>query len=136
MGEWGHEVFENDDAGDWVYDLEEVGADHIAATLAAVADAGDADLDAGTACEGLAAAETVARLLGRPGQKDAYTESLDSWIASHPVSPSPELVRAAPSAVDRVLGEKSELAELWAETDSGSAWRTSVEGLRMRLMPD
>ncbi|MEM7201337.1 MAG: DUF4259 domain-containing protein [Planctomycetota bacterium] len=136
MGAWGYDVFENDTAGDWVYELEERGADQIAATLAAVKSVGDGYLDADSACEGLAAAETVARLLGRPGQRDSYTESLDAWIASNSMTPSTDMITAAIAAVDRVLGQHSELAELWGDSADAGTWRASVAGLRRRLTPE
>ena len=132
MGSWGEDVFENDDAGDWVYDLEKNGIDYVSTTLASVTTCNDY-LDAGTACEGLAAAEAVARMLGRPGQNDAYTESLDAWLSSNGIKPSPELVEAAVATVDRVLADNSELVELWEDAGDSDGWRTCVDGLRQRL---
>ena len=42
MGAWDVGAFDNDDAMDWVADLERRGEDAVRAALAAVADAGDA----------------------------------------------------------------------------------------------
>lgn len=136
MGAWGHDVFENDSAVDWVYELEEQGAALISTTLESVLQAGGDFLDADIASEGLAAAEALARLLGRPGQTDPYTESLDAWIASNRFEPSPNLIKAAVASLDLVLGANSELAELWAEEEESlGRWRSAVEGLRLRLVP-
>ena len=134
MGAWGLDVFENDAACDWVYDLESKGADHISATLESVLSVGNEFLAADIGSQGLAAVEVVARLLGQPGQSGNSTESLDAWLASNSFTPSADLTKAAVATIEAVLGAKSELAELWAEEPESSAqWRESVEGLRRRL---
>jgi hypothetical protein len=133
MGAWGSDTFENDTACDWSASLE--GSDDfdvIEQAFAAVEEVGDEYLDADVACEGLAACDAVARLLGRFGQRDAYTESLDQWIRAHPLQPSPALVQRALSTLARIVGENSELADLWDESPDG-AWRAKVEELRNRL---
>jgi hypothetical protein len=94
---------------------------------------GDCYLDSDPACEALAACEVIARLKGNTGPRDASTETVDAWVAAHPQPVSPDLVRLATAAIDRILGENSELAELWAESDSADEWRTAVEDLRRRV---
>ncbi|MFH8500527.1 DUF4259 domain-containing protein [Streptomyces coeruleorubidus] len=42
----------------------------------------------------------------------------------------------AVEALDRVVAEKSELAELWDETPSGPQWRQSISRLRAVLAPE
>lgn len=133
MGAWGSDTFENDTACDWSAALEE--SDSLSAieeAMAAIEGVGGKYLDADLACEALAACDAIARLLGHYGQKDAYTEGLDQWIQAHPLLPTPELVGRALSTLDRIVGEKSELAELWDENPD-EAWRASVERLRKRL---
>jgi hypothetical protein len=39
----------------------------------------------------------------------------------------------AVEAIDAVLGESSELAELWDEGQEGPVWRQSVERIRSRI---
>src|SRR5918996_298232 len=65
MGAWGAGIFDNDDAADWVYELEQAGDDSVLAeTLAAVANAGaDAYVEAPDAAAALAAAAVVAAAL-------------------------------------------------------------------------
>ncbi|MBX3468564.1 MAG: DUF4259 domain-containing protein [Planctomycetes bacterium] len=106
----------------------------VEAALAAVeAVGGDAYLDADVACEALAACEVLARLAGRPGYQNAYTESVDDWVAAHAdLAVPPALVARATAVIDRVLGERSELAELWDEGD-GAPWRATVDDLRRRV---
>jgi hypothetical protein len=132
MGAWGYGTFENDVAADWVYGLESEGLEHIPATLRAVLEDDDY-LDSDIASEGLAAAEVVARLSGRPGEDVGDVEELDAWLGSNRIEPPPEWVAAALAAVDRVVAPNSELADLWGETEDVAAWRASVADLRQRL---
>jgi hypothetical protein len=89
--------------------------------LSAVEGAGDY-LRAYDACEALAACEVLARL-----REFGY-----EWVSSHPIAPSAPLLSRACGAIDRILGENSELRQLW--DDSGSAeWIEGVEDLRRRL---
>lgn len=69
MGAWGVGSFENDDAGDWVWELEEAGdGSFLVDTLQPVADAAaDKYVEVGEAACALAAAEVVAAALGQPG---------------------------------------------------------------------
>lgn len=134
MGAWSTGIFDNDTACDWAYGLEEA-RDHglIERTLDAVLDAGDDCIDASDAEEALAAADTLARLLGRGGVRNAYTEAVDAWVAAHPQPPSAALLDKARRTVARVLGEQSELRELWEESGDGGDWRAAVEDLQARL---
>ncbi|MCA9631806.1 MAG: DUF4259 domain-containing protein, partial [Myxococcales bacterium] len=106
---------------------------YVASTLAKATTPSTEYLEAPDACEVLAACDVVARLRGQIGQKDAYTEEVDAWVTSQAVHPDPQLIASAVAALDRVLGENSELAELWDESDEGQAWRLSVQALRQRL---
>ena len=134
MGAWDVGTFDNDTACDWGFELAET-ADTglVASTLARALEAGGADLEAGVACEALAAAEVVARLRGRWGERNAYTETVDAWVEAHPAEPSPELVSQALAAIDRVLAEPSELLDLWSDGDDLASWRAAVADLRARV---
>ncbi|MBI2825483.1 MAG: DUF4259 domain-containing protein [Planctomycetia bacterium] len=69
---------------------------------------------------------------GNPGYANAYTEKVDLWVAAHPLTPPGELLKRAEAAIDRVLGERSELRELWNDEGAGT-WLTSVDDPRRRL---
>jgi hypothetical protein len=97
-----------------------------------VLDVGEDYLDATEAEEGIAAADTLARLKGRFYVRNSYTKSLDAWVERHPITPSAELVEAAVQAIDRILSEPSELLELWSEGDS-SEWLKQMVALKERL---
>ena len=61
----------------------------------------------------------------------AYTEKVDLWVADRrKLKPSPELLQKAVAAIDRILGEDSELCELWEGND---AWHEAMQDLRARL---
>lgn len=134
MGAWDVGTFDNDTACDWAYALEgQPDTALVAATLAQVLAAGADDLDADVASEGLAAAEVVARLRGNWGERNAYTETVDRWVESHPGEPPAGLVAAALAAVDRVLTAPSELLELWSESEDFGRWQEGMAALRRRL---
>lgn len=130
MGTWSHEPFGNDSANDWAYDLEESrDFSLVAAALKRAADA-EVDLDEDEAVEAVAAAEVLAKALGRGTQSDAYTEKVDAWLASISAKPSPDLLQLAQRALARVLAPESELRELWEETEHFAQWESSIVALQ------
>ena len=133
MGAWGVLAFDNDQANDWAYDLED--RDDLSLVEEAFEAVGNIDgyLDSGEACNALAACEVVARINGKPGYKNAYTKNVDEWVAARSLELSPELLARANGAIDRILADDSELKELWAETDTYARWMESVEDLRQRM---
>ncbi len=134
MGAWDVGTFDNDTACDWTYGLEEHSdTSLVEAALDAILSTGSDYLDADVACEGLAAAEVVARLRGNWGARNAYTETVDQWVDAHPSTPPDDLVGRAVSAIDRVLSEPSELLELWSESQDLAGWQASVADLRARV---
>jgi len=86
----------------------------------------------GTACNALAAGEVIARLRGRPGYKNAYTEKVDEWVAAHPIVPPDRLVARGEGVITRILGPDSELRELWADAGD-EEWLVAVDDLRRRM---
>lgn len=134
MGAWEVGTFDNDTAGDWGYELEaQSDTSIVSAALVSVLDCGAEYLDSDIACEGLAAAEVVARLRGNWGVRNSYTETIDTWVEGHPNQSSTELVSQAVAAIDRVMTEPSELLELWSESDDCESWRDAVADLKQRV---
>ncbi|SDY70708.1 protein of unknown function [Lysobacter sp. yr284] len=133
MGAWGVGTFENDDALDWLGDLTDT--DDSAAVRARLAQALASDcLDAPDATTALAAAETVLSMLDAPTPSLAWHEEFAAWLPRHAAVADAALGAAAVDAVDRVLGEDSELRELWDETDDAGDWRAAVAALRSALV--
>ena len=132
MGAWAEDTFGNDTACDWIGTfLESPGLDTVQGAISAVLDAEDY-LDSDDACDCLAACEELARLQGKWGLRNAYSEDLDAWIAANPTGVPDELKNAADSAIERILGADSELPELWDEGGRNDAWHDAIDDLRVR----
>jgi hypothetical protein len=132
MGAWGTGNFDNDTACDWAYELEESSdLSVIERSINAVFDEDYIDADYG--CEALAAIDTITRLKGNSGIKNSYTETIDKWVSENPLEVPSELIEKAKKAVPLILGENSELFELWSESDELDSWKSEVESLLNRL---
>ncbi len=131
MGAWGQGNFENDDALDWLDTLTQ-GAD--LAPADAVFDATlsnpEAYIDAPVCSEVLAAAEVVAALHGKP--LEPVHEALKMWMPGKP-PPPPATLDASRRAV-AALRERSELRDLWEESDQLEPWLQVIDDLLARLV--
>jgi hypothetical protein len=132
MGTWAHRSFDNDDAMDFADEL--CGAEivePIVIALRAVIRVGDDYLEAPKAVKGLAAAEVMAALLGKPAAK--LPEEVIQWVKNRK-APDEELARKARQVVTRILRD-SELKDLWGESaDLGLLWQEDAENLLRRLV--
>lgn len=136
MGAWSPEPFGNDAALDWAADLVEAdGLAFLAATFEAVLEDEGDYLDAELGEVGMAAAEVVARLLGRPVPGAGLPEALAAWLAGagRELTVPAGLPVQALAALARIAGEASELYELWSETDALDEWLAQVAALRGAL---
>jgi len=134
MGTWAVDAFGNDDAADWASELD--GAedlDPLAAAIERVLEYGDDYLEAPDATVALAAIDVLACLLGRPATKSAYPEGVERWVAESELVPPPELVEQSLAVIARILGENSELKELWEDSDDHDDWLAAMADLRARL---
>jgi Domain of unknown function (DUF4259) len=130
MGAWGAGSFDNDDAMDWVIGLTEGSGDTLLReALAPVVSAGDRDLEAPDCSIAIAAAESIAAARGRPTA--SLPEEVAEWVTKKPIVAT-DLVVLASTAVDRIA-RKSELKDLWEESDSADDWRAAMTDLRKRL---
>jgi hypothetical protein len=137
MGAWGAGSFENDTALDWadsVQSLADVGRPF--ERLKAASEAGETYyVDADFACELIAAAETVAMLMGR--RIPDFPERLHRQLAEAG-EPDDPLFHQARNAVCHVM-RHSELAELWEEAAAETGtneWHVAITNLVDRLNPD
>jgi hypothetical protein len=122
--------FENEDALDWVSELERAkSSSFIAETLRVVTERGDEYLDANEASRALAAAEVVAAL-NHAGSLHLPVE-VKQWISRHQVG-SPSLTQLALKAVQRIE-TASELSEMWDESERADEWYEVLENLEARL---
>jgi hypothetical protein len=136
MGAWGTGFFEDDGAFDFMEEIES--SDRPKETIAAafrVAIDGDY-LDSDEASAVTVAAAYVDRFVNgtkfsAPDDDDPL--EVDSFPDRHPDQDLSDLRGMAVRALQKVLGDDSELKELWAETDELAAWQGGVEELIERL---
>lgn len=127
MGAWVASAFENDDALDWISELEGGTVDLVRFALAVT----KSDyLESPDGSVAIAAAEVVAAAVGSPAV--SLPASVTRWVDARGASIADTDVVLALAALARVTGENSELAELWAEGNDRE-WSQSVEDLRSRL---
>ena len=130
MGAWGANIFQNDDAMDFVFELSEAdGWKLVRRTLRECLAEGYTD--AGQSAMTLAAAEAVAAAKGQAA-KD-LPPAIVSWVAQHREELPAGLEDRAREAVEKILDdEESELRQLWAEEDH-AAWTAAIDDLINRL---
>lgn len=127
MGTWGLKTFENDHASDWAMDLLST---HKLEFLNSSFHQKEIDdyLEAPGAEVILCAAEVVAGLAAKP--RESIPKEILNWIGNHKNSDISKLIPIAITKVQRVIAEKSELNELWAENkEDYAAWRKDVNQL-------
>ena len=133
MGTWGLGSFENDDAADWVYELETVEDLSVCRNTFLSVMTEDEYLEQDQGARVIAAAEVIAALAG--SLRHNLPEGVESWLTAHPLSPDADDHTLALSAIDRVLAPNSELRALWAEVGDG-LWESEIDDLRQRLSRD
>lgn len=134
MGTWSAQPFGNDTAADWAWGLDDSkDFAYIEAALDTALANAEEYLEAPEAEEAVAAIATLAKLQGNEVQSDSYTESADRWIASIGQKPSPALLGRARAVIDAVLGQNSELRELWEESGDAGEWLAAMASLKSAL---
>ncbi|MEP3478735.1 MAG: DUF4259 domain-containing protein [Fuerstiella sp.] len=133
MGAWAEDTFGNDTTCDWIGTfLDDPGLPAIQTAIQAVL-ATDDYLESDEACDCLGACEVIARLQGKWGLRNAYSEDLDKWIDANPTDVPDDLKTAADTAIKRILGPESELPELWDEGGRNEDWHKAMDDLRERI---
>ncbi|MFZ6005356.1 MAG: DUF4259 domain-containing protein [Actinomycetota bacterium] len=135
MGAWGEGPFDNDDAGDWAYEFDDVDEATGLQILAEALDLGGSDeyIEAPEGTTAVASAAVVSWLHDPGAIPDSpYGEAAIAWVRRANPKPNASLVEAALVALDRVRSDRSELAELWAESED-VAWRESLAQIETRL---
>jgi hypothetical protein len=134
MGAWGIGVFDNDDAVDWVSKLANAdSSDVLSGAIDAVTNA-DEYLETPEGSRLLCACEVIAALNGQPSTN--LPDEVRQWVKSHEMLDIAVLIPVALQAIDRVLGEDSELNQLWRESENEyPMWRETVLSIKGRLRP-
>lgn len=131
MGAWGHGSFDNDDACDWLYELETASdISVLQRALQIVVDSNDDYLEAPACSNAIAAAEVIAALQGQPTEH--LPENAILWIEAHRDLDVSSLLLPAQLALQRIR-LNSELQELWDESDDPADWYATLDDLSARL---
>lgn len=133
MGAWGTGPFDNDDSGDWLFELvESLGLNLPERSIELVALAPpERYVDITEAANAIAAAETLAALIGRP--HTSLPEEVHLWLDANALEvPSADLLALARRAITRVRTD-SELQQLWGESPDFPAWDGHLQSLISRL---
>ena len=133
MGAWAEDAFGNDTACDWAANFaDDPGLEKVEEAIDSVIQSEDY-LDADQASECLVACEIVARLKGNWGTKNTYSEQIDKWVESVQITPSSELIDKSKNAIHKILGDDSELKELWDEDGENKKWHNEINNLLERV---
>lgn len=128
MGAWGVGTFDNDDAGDWLYDLEETNDLSLIDQSLTLE---DDYIEAPDGCNALAAAEIIAALMGKTRKN--LPENAAKWVNDNKEHPANQLKEKAIKAIGKVLSENSELIELWEEGSDFDGWKKDVNEIKKLL---
>ncbi len=130
MGAWGIDVFDNDEASDWLHELGTSG--DIGLLSESLASAAAPYLEAPEAERLLCAAAAIAASLEKTAGGEP--EKLMEWAVASNKDEVRALVPEAIAGVSRVLADESELRELWQENEEEyPAWESQLKGLIERL---
>lgn len=131
MGAWGFGSFENDDALDWVVDLEQTDDFSLLIDTFNEIIAEDIDcLEAPECSMAIAASEVVAAL--KTGDYSGLPENLKNWIKGKE-PPSESLINKARNSITKILND-SELKELWEEnTELFPKWVAILKEIQKKL---
>jgi Domain of unknown function (DUF4259) len=132
MGFWGLTTFENDDAMDWIEELQEHGSLEFLAASLTPEEVDGFYLEAPEGVGILCAAEVIAGAIS--DDTSSLPEEARSWLAENSGLDFSSLASLAQSKLDRVLAEHSELYELWQEDPATvSQQQNAVAHLRGRF---
>ncbi len=130
MDTWGYNSFENDNALEWLTELETNLDDAaIVSALNEVIEEAEDYIAAPTCAKAIAAAEVVAALNGEPVED--LPEEVAEWVEERP-TPNASLLARARQTLE-VIQSDSELKEIWLNSDDFDEWNASVEDLLDRL---
>jgi hypothetical protein len=124
--------FSNDEATDWLYDLEETYGTQLLADAFDVITKGEFH-EQSDCCIALAAAEIVAAAKGKPAPD--LPDDARKWLGNQDtadVNKIKALNKKAITAVKKIQAH-SELRDQWEDSDEWHSWNMVVEGLLKRL---
>lgn len=130
MGTWDIHTFDNDNAADWLYDLQET--DDISLLQNSLQPDLSDYLEAPDGETILAAAEIICAI--DQGPRHDLPEEATAWVNAHRELEVAALKPLAAKMIARVLADDSELKELWEENEElFDHWLADVRDLKLRL---
>jgi hypothetical protein len=133
MGAWGYGSFENDDALDFIDELQETGDFGLVREIFKTVLSETEYLEAPEGCKGVAAAEIVAASLGHASEALQAQSEFFEWLTEMQPSFEAELIIQAREVLNRILAPDSELKELVEEGNNVEEWEIPVQQLIERL---
>ncbi|MGC4017387.1 MAG: DUF4259 domain-containing protein [Luteolibacter sp.] len=130
MGAWGTGCFENDDAMDWIWDLDDAEDTTLLKDIFSGCIESKDYLESTDGSIVIAAAGVVAALNDQPD--DELPDGVTAYVEKIGSEPSADLLALAAKAVKKVAGD-SELKELWEEEDNLDGWLKAIGSLQKRL---
>ena len=130
MAAWGTKTFEEDTANNWIQEL--IDSDDEREFLIESLSVDPGYIEADQAAVVLAASETLIALLDEP--RDSVPGELVDWVGDNECADVSDLPEVALPALDKVLGEESELREIWADSGDFDEWLENVESMREIIM--
>lgn len=128
--EWDVRSFANEGAHDWLRELlKSVSGDLVKQALHDV-DTADSFIDSQDAERAVAAAEVVAASRGFPS--DDLPDEATLWIKAKRYQAPDAIVSKAIAVIDKIL-KRSELKDVWEDTEAGPQWRKILVDLTRRL---
>ena len=132
MGAWGIGTFENDDAVEWLDELQASADSSVLQTALERPENDEEYIESPEGIHILCAGEILAALQDQP-TTDLPDEARD-WVQEHKSLDVSALIPIATRKIDHVLDDGSELRELWQENEADyPAWRENVLALKARL---
>ncbi|MBN2616999.1 MAG: DUF4259 domain-containing protein [Spirochaetales bacterium] len=134
MGTWDIGFFDNDMACDWENGIKEnKNLNYIKDTFIPILENKEDTLDIDLANKALAAAETLAKLLGKESEHSTYTKHADNWSETFSGSIDNELIEIAIKSVEKIISSDSELLQYWLLRGEKNEWLNRIEDLKYRL---
>jgi hypothetical protein len=131
-GAWGSGSFENDDAADWLAELEDASGTRVLVRALNGVNPKSKYIEAPECSVALAASEVVAAARGKPAEK--LPPEVMAWIKRSKPRIDAALLEAARSAVQTCRDfDGSELRELWTDSKQSSPWLSETAALLERL---
>ncbi|MGJ8672827.1 DUF4259 domain-containing protein [Rubritalea sp.] len=130
MAAWGTKTFEEDTANDWIQELIDADDAREFINESLSTEPGFIEADQGSIV--LAASETLIALLDEP--RIGIPGELVDWVGDNECDDVSDLPVSALESIDRVLGEESEIRQIWSEAEDFDEWLENVEQMREVLV--